>query len=751
MKRGNVSNILYVSSFPPRECGIATFTKDLTRAMDHKFNPALKSKILAINDNGSSIYNYGGKVKYQLSETDIEEYMTSAERINKSKKIKLVCVQHEFGIFGGGGNGEFLVPFLEKLQKPCVVTFHSVCPEPSEERIKVVRAIARRAAAIIVMAKKGVEILKEVYGIDPKKVYYIPHGIPSINYSGRKEAANIKRALGLEGRTILSTFGLINPCKGIEYVIKALPEIVKKYPDVLYLVIGETHPAIRKKDGEKYRNSLIALAEKLGLKSHVKFYNKYLTLEEIKDYLKATDIYMFVSQDPTQIVSGTLSYAFGAGKPIVATRSLHAVELLQEGKLGFLVNFGEYEGVRKALNILLANPEYREELGKKAYETSRCMLWQNVAAEYLKVFKSIIEVNENLGLYKFPKIKIQHLINMTDDTGIIEHAKHSIPDRSSGYTLDDNTRALIVTTQHYNKYGSESSVKLVQTYLGYIYHSQKADGSFHNRISYDKKFLDEAGSEDAFGRAVWATGFVVASKLSDNIKSNAKFIFDNAMKNIYNLDSIRPKAFAILGLYNYYKAYKHPDILEKVESLANSLVEEYNKNKTETWKWFEDSITYSNGQIPEAMFFAYALIKKQEYLEVAEKSLEFLTSLVMINKQLVLIGHNGWYNRGSERAFYDQQPVDAASMVQAYMTAYKTTGNRDYYEKAAIAYNWFLGKNSINQVVYDESTGGCYDGLLPGCVNLNQGAESTISHLLARLSLDIKGDNLDKNNGLIVI
>src|SRR3989344_721252 len=738
MKKGEIYNALYMSTFPPRECGIATFTRDLTTAMDHKFNPTLKSKILAINENGSSIYHYQKKVKYQLNESDIEHYIDAADKINKSDKIKIVSIQHEFGIFGGNGNGEFLVPFMEKLEKPSVLTFHSVIPNPSPERLRVVQAICKRATAVIVMARAAIDILENVYEIDRKKVHFIPHGIPSITYSDKKDAEKMKRSLRLDGKIVLSTFGLINSGKGIEYVIQALPKLVKIYPNLLYLVIGETHPGVRKKEGEKYRNELIEMVKKLGLKNNVKFYNKYLTLEEIIDYLKATDIYMFSAQDPIQIVSGTLAYAFGAGKPIVATPAPCAKELLDNGKYGALVEFKDSKSIEKALEMFLDNPIFMEQTGKKAYELSRNMLWQNVAAEYFKVFNSLIELKEDIGLYKFPRIKMEHIANLTDDTGIIEHAKHSIPDRSSGYTLDDNARALVVAAKHYEKFKSEQSLKLIKTYLSFIYHMQTKEGFFHNRMSYDKNFLDEVGSGDSFGRALWACGYVINSKLSEDIKSTAKFIFDNAVKNVYSLESTRPKAFSLIGLYNYYNVHKHLDILEKIESLADGLSVSYNKNCNEEWKWFEDSITYSNGKIPEAMFLAYSITKKEEYLKIAEESLKFLTNLLMIDNKPILIGHNGWYSYGNKRAFYDQQPVDAASMVQSYMTAYQITQDETYYEKAAIAYNWFLGKNSINQVIYDESSGGCYDGLLPKCVNLNQGAESTVCHLLARLAIDEK-------------
>ena len=727
------SFILYLSTYPPRECGIATFTRDLTTAMDKRFNPTLKSRILAINENGSSIYKYNPKVSMQLNESDIENYIEAAEKINNSEKIKIVCIEHEFGIFGGEENGEFLIAFLEKLEKPVVVTFHSVLPDPSPERMRVVKAIAKRSRAITVMAQTGVDILSDVYGIDKKKIYVIPHGVPSIDYV--KDNTAIKKILGLEGKTVLSTFGLINRGKGIEYVIKALPNLVKKYPNLLYLVIGETHPVVRKHEGEAYRNKLIRLAKKLGLSNHVKFYNKYLTLEEIIEYLKATDIYVYSALDKNQMVSGTLAYAMSAGRAVVATPSLHAKEMLADNR-GLLVNFNDVASMENALDKYLSDIDFRKEVENKAYSYTRQMTWTNVASNYLDVFKKLIKVNDKIGLYKIPKLKLNHLINLTDDTGIIQHAKHSVANRSTGYTLDDNARAMVVATMNYDIYKSDKSLELMHTYLSYINYSQRKDGMFHNLMSYEKKFLDEVGSDDSFGRALWACGRLINSKANSGLKDNAKFVFDNAIKNIDKIESVRAKVFSLIGLYHYYKVYNSNDIFDKIVSIAEELVKGYKENKDIDWKWFEDSLTYSNGKIPEALYLAYDITKNEEYLEIAEESLKFLTSLLMVNGRFVLIGHRGWYKRGEERAFYDQQPVDASSMVQVYMTAYRVTGNDKYYDYAYSAFHWFLGRNLLNQMLYDETTGGCYDGLLPDCVNLNQGAESTICYLLARLCLE---------------
>ena len=722
-----------MSTFPPRECGIATFTKDLVDSMDKKFNPALKSEVLAINDDGSSIYNYDGKVSFQLDQTDMEGYISIAKEVNDRKDIKLVNIQHEFGIFGGNA-GDHLLPFLEKVKKPVVVTFHSVVPNPDEHKKMMVNHIFRKASAVVVMAKESVRILKDDYGVnDSKKIFFVPHGVPEVMFNPENSGGNVR----LENRIILSTFGLMNRGKGIEYVIESLPQIVKNFPEIIYLVIGETHPQVRKKEGESYRNSLINLVEELGLRDNVRFYNKYLTLAEIIAYLNATDIYISPSLDENQTVSGTLSYALGCGKAIISTSTVYAKEVLAKNR-GILVDFRNPETIGNAIFTLLSDKKLKERMEKNAYELGRKMIWPNVAAEYLMLFNNVTKLRGDT-IKKFPAVKLSHLTSLTDNVGVIHHAKHSVPNRKTGYTLDDNARALIAVAKHYNIFKSQKSLGLVKTYLSFLHYVQKEDGTFHNLLDYERKFPDEEGSEDSYGRALMASGFVVSSNVPENIKATAKFIFDNAVRSVHKLRFLRAKAFSIIGLYHYFKKYKNKDIVEKTIMLADSLANAYRENSANEWKWFEPYLTYSNGKLPESLFFAYSVTKDKKYLEIAEESLDFLSKTLVVNGKLVLIGNKGWYRKEGERAFYDQQPVDAASMVQSFLTAYNLTKKKVYYSNAVLAFNWFLGKNSLNQMIYDETTGGCFDGLSQDAINLNQGAESTISYLLARLSLEEVG------------
>ncbi|MBU4331744.1 glycosyltransferase, partial [Patescibacteria group bacterium] len=669
--------------------------------------------------------------QFQINETDLEDYINTAKEIDRDDSIKLVNIEHEFGIFGGI-SGDYLIAFLETIKKPVVVTFHSVIPKPEERLKRVVRAIFDRCSAVIVMAETAIKVFVEDYGLSPEKFYVIPHGVPTIP---PYQSEGMKNKLGLSGRIVLSTFGLINSGKGIEYVIKALPKIKSKYPNILYLVIGETHPRIRKEEGEKYRNKLLALLKKFDLADNVKFYNKYLTLREIIDYLKATDIYIYPALDPNQITSGTLAYALSAGKAVIGTPSLYAKEVLTEGR-GFLVNFKDVSGIIKTVDLILSDSKLKNQIETNAYAYSRKMTWPNVAISHLEVFKKIIKISSGVGLYKFPEIKISHLLNSTDEVGIIQHAKHSVNDRRSGYTTDDNARALIAATMYQKRFRDPESLKLVNTYLSFLYHAQRKDGRFHNFMDYNRKFLDSIGSEDCFGRALWATGYVSSSSIYENVRMTAKFIFDNAVKNIYRLKSPRAFAFSILGLYYYSQKFSSQDILRRTRKMADRLVSLYKEQSAKDWKWFEKEITYSNGRLPEALFLAYELTKNKKYLEAARESLDFLTNLVILGGRLVLIGHNGWYNYKGKRAYFDQQPVDAASMVQTFLTVHRITKKEEYYDKAVISFNWFLGQNSIDQPLYDEITGGCFDGLLPNCVNLNQGAESTICYLLARMSFD---------------
>ncbi len=722
--------IAYLGTYPPRECGIATFTYDLVSAINKKFNPRTQAEIIAINDNGSSLYNYGEEVKHQINQTDIEDYINVAKKINEDDEISVVNLQHEFGLFGGE-YGEYIIPFLESLKKPVVATFHSVLPNPEKKQKNVVRAIAERTKGIIVMADSAIDILNKDYGIDRKKIHKIHHGVPDIKPVPNKE--KMKEELRLGGKFVLATFGLLSKGKGIEYAIKALPEIVKEHPEVIYLVIGETHPQVRKNEGERYRNSLLKMVQKLGLKKNVKFYNKYLTLDEIIKYLQIADIYITPSLDPNQIVSGTLAYAVSSGTPIIATKYAHAKELITENR-GVLVDFKNHKQIEKALNYLINNKRLMEEMGENSYKYGRNMVWNKVASDHMNVFRKI---TENIDMhYPIPEIKLNHLKKMTDTTGIIQHSKHSVPDRDTGYTLDDNARALIVAVKYHDLFKDKTLLNLITIYTAFIKHCLKENGNFHTTMNYNHDFVDEPESEDSYGRAIWACGVLINSSVYENIVSNAKFTMDNALKIFDKIESPRAIAFTILGVYEYYKRFDNEDLKEKIKKLADKLVKLYENEGSKDWKWFEPYLTYSNGVLPECLFYAYDIIKDEKYLDIAAESLGFLKEITIVNKKVVLIGHDGWYRKNGKRAIYDQQPIDAGSLVRAFLAAYKITKSKAYYDNAILSFEWFLGRNSLNRRIYDDITGGSFDGLNPKEINLNQGAESTISYIMARLCLE---------------
>ncbi len=721
------SKICFLSNFPPKECGIATFTQDLISSLNKKFNPKLKSRVIALNEE-SSLYNYDSRVIMQMNKDYLADYINIAKRINRSEKIKLVCIQHEFGIFGGE-YGSYIIPFLDTIKKPVVVTFHSVLPTPDNLRRKVVNFIGEKSAAIIVMAEAAIDILNKEYGINRNKIYVVRHGIPDTLFQPTEP---FKKKLRLENKIILSTFGLMSRGKGIEYMIQAIPHLVKKYPNILYLIIGETHPAVRKVEGEEYRNKLIQMVKRLKIENNVKFYNKYLDLDEIIKYLFATDIYICTNLEKNQIVSGTLSYALGCGKAIVSTPNIYAEEVLSKER-GLLAEFKNPKSFAEAIDKILSDKELRNRIEHNAYSFGRSMTWQNVASNYLSIFNKVVKLREETT-EKYPSIKLNHLRNLTDDVGCIQFAKLSVPDGSSGYTADDNSRALIVSTLHDKLYNSEISKELSDIYLNFLEKVHDNEGKFNDFDPENQKLIPS--SEDAIGRTMWALGYLISNSPNQNFVEKAKKLFDKSYNLIGGLNSPRAKSFFIIGLYNYYKKYPGEEIISKIKQLVDSLVELYNEEATEEWNWFESTLTYSNSKLSEVLFLAYDLTKEKRYLEIAEKTLGFLSNLVFFKDVLSPIGQNGWYNRNGKRSFFDQQPIDASSMVQTYLTAYSITNNKKYYEKAVLAFNWFLGKNHLKQMIYNEVTGGCYDGLSKGSVNLNQGAESTIEYLISRLMLE---------------
>lgn len=719
-----------MGTYPPRECGIATFTRDLKTAIDRKFSPKIKPKVVAINNNSTNFYNYPRDVLIQISDAHASEYAEAACKINNMKQIKLINIQHEFGIFGGE-YGSHLLSFLENIKKPVIVTFHTVLPEPNEKLRKIVQSIAKKSACIIVMNNKAIDILAKEYGVD-KDVFVIPHGIPTVPFmSSQAEKAKI----GMKGRIVISSFGLISSNKGYEHVIDALPRVVKQFPNLVYLIIGQTHPVVRKREGEKYRIFLEKKVESLGLQEHVKFYNKYLTLNEITKYLKATDVYISSAINPNQIVSGTLSYALGCGRPVVSTPFLHAKEAVSQER-GILCEFNSPKSFAESIMKVLSDTDLKDKMGMSAYYYTRHMTWPNVALAYMEVFNKYTSIMEK-PLSALPKVKFSHLAGLTDDFGVIQFASNTEPETASGYTLDDNARAMIASCMHYQSSKADSELKRIMIYLNFIKYVQQSDGKLYNLVGYDRKINFKHWSDDAHGRALWALGLLIStSSIPSEIKAEARQVFEKALNSIEEYKSPRAAAFTLMGLCYMNTFVNSTTNIAKIRELAEFLSYLYSINSSDKWKWFERYITYSNSKLSEALLYAYLATDEKKYLDIAQESLEFLMATTFENGMLVPVGNDGWFHKEGRKAIFDQQPEDVSSMVQTLAFAHEITKNEFYKKKAHIAFQWFLGNNTLRQVIYDESTGGCYDGIGQSSINLNQGAESTISYLIARLTLE---------------
>jgi len=742
----NKSWIVCLSTFPPRQCGLATFTADLTNAIDQMFGPSVKSKIVAMNLSEVSHFPYPDKVILQISQPREEDYVNAANKLNQLKEVKLVNIQHEFGIFGGE-YGSHLLLFLKKLQKPIVTTFHTVLPDPDERMRDIVAAIMKYSKGIIVMTHSSREILKKDYGLDPDRIQVIPHGIHHVPYRTSKYA---KSALGFYGKLILSTFGFLNPSKGIEYVIEALPAVVEKFPNVRFLVAGVTHPAVLGQEGETYRNFLIKKVYELGLSNYVSFYNTYFVVNKLLQFLEATDVYLSTSLNPNQAVSGTLSYALGSGRPVISTAFAQAKQDITS-EVGILIDFKNPQAFTDAIIKLISNNELCLQMGKNAYFRTRHMTWENVALSYMKYFSQFAP-ELTLGQRKFPPIKLEHLAKLTDNFGIIQFTKLTEPDLSSGYTLDDNARALIAVALHYKKFGAHSALKLASIYLNFLYRMAKPDGYFDNYVNsnraIDRQRNIKENSEDPSARALYALALVsITKQIPKRFRKQAHSLFEQSFQKNIAFSSPRAIAFYIKALHCLLSKWKDPKTLAVLRSCCEQLIILYEKSRSLDWEWFEPYLTYSNAILPEALILGYKITGERRYLEVSEKTFNFLikhTFTPLDSKHLtgfkdnmyIPIGQSGWFPKGGARQYFDQQPEDTAATVEVLNTMFQVTNVKYYKELANIAFNWFLGDNVLGQVVCDRATGGCHDGIGEKFINLNQGAESTISYLLARLSFE---------------
>ncbi len=732
-------SIAFVATYPPRQCGIATFTSDVRDSVTPHMTDRLRSIAVAIDDPREDL-DYPDEVRYRLNQYDNADYVQAAEYLNYNK-VRAVSLQHEFGIFGGR-DGAYVLDLVRELRCPVVTTFHTVLREPSEGQRAVMDELIVLSSLLVVMSHKAVDFLKEVYGAPEQKIRYIPHGVPPIPLV---EPQNYKAQFDMAGREIMLTFGLLSPGKGIEYALKALPPVVDRHPNFCYVVLGATHPNILREYGESYRLSLQRLARSLNLERNVLFASRFVALPELCEYLKAADMYITPYLGREQITSGTLAYALGAGKPIVSTSYWYAEELLADGR-GMLVGFEDHEQISEALLELLGNPNRVRDMRADAYEFSRHMTWHEVGSSYLEAFResiskarvrasiSDVSMRHVLSITGLPRPKLNHLTGLTDDTGLLQHARYTVPDRSHGYCTDDNARALVVASKYYDLFRDPEAENLLRIYLAFMHYAQRPDGLFHNFMSYDRQFLDEVGSDDCYGRALWGLGYTLVHGPAAHIRF-AKEIFERALAHLRSLN-LRGRSSAILGLYYYLHRFPEAeDILVRITELADVHLSAYRQVSGPDWKWFEDVIAYGNAAIPQSLFVAYEVTHKDEYLQIARESLDFLLEMCDRSDHLSLVGNEGWHRRGDKPATFDQQPIDACGLVEACKSAFRITGKRAYLRYMRMAFDWFLGVNDLNQSLYDFKTGGCADGLAATGVNQNQGAESTLCCLLSLLTL----------------
>ncbi len=731
------SLVVFLSTFPPRECGIATFTQDLSSALDELYAPREESRIVALDPEEYTRQKYSDKVIFQFSQTNRESYRAAAKKINANRHVKLVSIQHEFGIFGGE-YGSYLLEFLEELKKPSCVTFHSMLPEPVESMLRVVQEIARMTSFVVAMTDTSRDIITGRYAVPAEKVRVIPHGIHPLQYSDNKEA---KSELGLSKRFLITSFGLLGRGKGIEHAIEALPAVVKVNPKVLYLIIGATHPVVLKNEGESYRNSLINRVRELSLESNVIFYNQYLKVNELLDFLKASDICLVLSENPNQAVSGALSYNLGAGRPVIATPFAHAKEVITP-EVGRLVGFNSKEELSNAIIEMMMNREKLKEMGEAAYFRTRKMTWPNVALSYMREFISITPEFRKMES-NMPAIKIRHMINLTDGFGMFQFAKRSVPDPAHGYTTDDNARALIAMVKVYATNRKPQVSRLIGTYLNFMEYVAQSSEGFFNFVNYDKSFHAERNTKenlsDANARGYYALAFTAShSFVPQGFRDKATGLFRNKFDIEKKILSPRAAAFTILALSHWLSVEHDERYLSKMKELAYYLLDLFETSKADGWLWFEDILSYSNGILPEALFVAYQRTNDERYLSVARESLDFLIQNSFDDRMCIPVGQSGWFRRGGVKHVYDQQPEEVAMLVSVLAEAHTVTNEQKYLDMMKRAFDWFLGSNRLGQMVYDESTGGSYDGVGESQINLNQGAESTIMYLLARLVMEEK-------------
>ncbi|MFZ0759765.1 MAG: glycosyltransferase family 4 protein [Candidatus Sulfotelmatobacter sp.] len=748
------SRIAVIGNYLPRQCGIATFTTDLCSAMSAEYGNA-RLLALPVNDTEEG-YDYPARVQWSLAQDDLTAYQKAAEFLNFNN-IDMVCLQHEYGIFGGEA-GSHILHLLRHLKMPVVTTLHTVLREPNPNQLRVMEEIAELSDRLIVMSQLSSQFLQEIFKIPGSKIDMVPHGVPDLPFL---DPNFYKDKFGVEGKAVLLTFGLLSPNKGIENVIRALPQILSRHKNVVYLVAGATHPHVLRREGEKYRASLQALAKEVGVESQVIFHNRFASPEEMAEFIGAADIYITPYRHEAQVVSGTLAYALGAGKAIISTPYWHAIELLDDRR-GALVPFQNPDAIAQKTIELLDTPAIRHAMRKRAYLFAREMIWKRVAQGYMESFSRVrsdrmksprVQFSAGAALKDFnrlPELKLDHINALTDDTGVLQHAIFTVPNRGEGYATDDNARALISTVM-LERAGQDRPEKdkpekpnvpianFSARYMSFLEHGfDPAKGRFRNFLGYDRRWNEAEGSEDCHGRAMWALGTVLGRSSDQGLQCAAGRLFELSLPAVAEFCSPRASAYTLLGIQEYLDCYPGDRAAQKIRSaLAGRLLAMYESIRRPDWRWFEDVLAYGNARLPQAMLLIGSACSDDRMVSAGLEALDWLTETQRSgnNGHFMPIGSQGFYRQGGEKARFDQQPIEAAGAVSACLQAHRITGESRWRDEAWSAFNWFLGDNDLQLPLYDFVTGGCRDGLHPERANENQGAESTLSFLTALMEM----------------
>lgn len=739
-----LDSMAVVGNYLPRKCGIATFTTDLVESLS-AYESNCRCRAVAINDKPDG-YDYPEDVIFEINQEKRSDYRTAARFLNL-QQFEVVSIQHEFGIFGGPA-GSYILDLMNDLNMPVVTTLHTVLVDPTKKQKDVLEQLAEISDRLVVMSKTAVNILHTLYDIPKEMIAYIPHGIPDMPFV---DPNYYKEKFGLLGRNVLLTFGLLSEDKGIEHVIRGLPEVIEKNPDLTYIVLGATHPRVLETEGETYRNRLKQLVRNLNLEDHVVFKNEFVSFDDLCEYLAAADLYITPYNNENQITSGTLAYAAGTGKAVISTPYWYAKEMLSDGR-GRLVPFKNAEAMGDAITGLLEDDTERHQMRKRAYDFNRSSTWPEVASRYFEVSRDVRLHNIQRPLpsaltrngqppfreLKLPPFNPNHLLTLTDDTGILQHATYTVPDRNHGYCTDDNARALIVAVQarrlsHISEADADLLDRLANRYTAFLLHAYNPEnGRFRNFMDYSRRWLEAAGSEDAHGRALWALGTTLSHSGKNPHSSLTSRLFMQALETAGSLDSPRAIAFSLIGIDAYLNTFTGDSSARRIgTTLAEKLFEQFNTKKTESWPWPEPILTYSNGKLPHALILAGRFLRRRDMTNMGLESLSWLFEMQTEHHHLSPIGNSGWYPRSGQKARFDQQPLEANALLEACISASEISGDDRWLKRAAVCFNWFLGYNDLSLPLFDYQSGGCRDGLESEKANQNQGAESTLAWLLS--------------------